>query len=367
MSFHPGRMGMAEGIGLTFLVTFPRIFLTTPAISVDAVKNLAWATPLIAFAADLAVFYMLFYAQARLRGDLFSQCEQCFGRPVAWLVAIFYAAVFMLDATLLLRQFAENTLLTALPYADFRFVIIWYAFFVVILVYFGIEGLARASYLMLPWIIFSIFLVLALAAPFYDPYNLLPWQGAGVGEAAKRGLLLAGLNIGGVLLPILGPQFQTVKTQKVAFVLGAGGSTVVRSVMVAGFILAFGVAEAGEKTLPFFELSRLVYLSRYIQRIEATFIIIWVIVGILSIAINIYMALYLIARPLKLPSLRPLVPVMAMIVVNMAILPPDVMTVAQIDSMLLTTLFNFGIVVVPLALFLAVLIRRKRRRLRCHA
>ena len=366
MSFHPGRMGMAEGIGLTFMITFPRIFLTTPAIGVAAVKNLAWVIGLVAFAADLAIFYMLFYVQERLRGDLFSQCEQCFGRTIAWLAAVFYAVIFVLDATLLLRQFAENTLLTALPYADFQFVIIWYTLFVVILVYFGIEGIARAAYLMLPWIISGIFLVLVLAAPFYDMYNLLPWQGEGVGVALQRSLLLAGLNIGGVLLPILAPQFQTVKTQKIAFVFGVGGSAVVRTMMIICFILAFGVIEAGEKTLPFFELSRLVYLSRYIQRIEALFIIIWVIVGILSIAINIYMALYLITKPLKLPSLRPLVPVMAMIVVNLAILPPDVMTVVQIDSIVVSTLFTLGIVAVPLALFLAVLIPRKRRRSRCR-
>jgi hypothetical protein len=116
-----------------------------------------------------------------------------------------------------------------------------------------------------------------------------------------------------------------------------------------------------EKTLPFFEMSRLVYLSRYVQRIEALFIVIWVITGLLAIAINIFAALYLVARPLGLPSLRPLVPVMAMIVVNLAVIPHDIGAVVAADNSLVVVL-SVGVYGGPLLLTAMAYLKGRRKK-----
>jgi spore germination protein KB len=361
MSYQPGRMGVAEGIGLTFVVMLPRVFLSSPAVTIATVNNLAWSAPLLNWAAALAMFYLLAAVTARTKGGLYEVSEQLLGRAAAWVLAFFYAVLFLLDATSLLRQFAENTLLTALPAAEFRVIIFWYILFAAVLVYFGIEGLARASYLVMPFIVGGVVAVIMLLIPFYDIYRLLPWQGAGLGSAVQRGLELAGLNLGIMLLFVLAPSFQKPATMKTAAVFGGSISALLRSLVIFFFLIAFGVGEGMEKTLPFYEMSRLVYLSRYVQRIESLFIIIWVITGLLAIAINLFVALYLIARSLELPSIRPLVPVVAMIMVNMAVLPPDLSSVVAADSKLVL-LFSAGVYGGPLLLVAAAYLKKRRKR-----
>jgi spore germination protein KB len=366
MSYQPGRMGMAEATGLIFIVTLPRVFLTTPALGLGEVKNLAWATILIAWLAALAMLYLLASVTGRRQGDLFAVSEQLLGRLGASLIAIYYIAIFLVDAALLLRQFAENTILTALPYADFNVVSVWFLAFAVIIVYFGLEGLARATYLLLPFIVAGILTVILLLAPFYETYRLFPWQGGGLGTALLRGLELTGANFGVIILFIFAPLFQTANTIKVAAVYGGSGSAILKTLVVLSFLLAFGVAKGIEKTLPFFEMSRLVYLSRYITRIESLFIVIWVFVSLLTIAVNLYVVLYLISRVLSLPTFRPLIPAVAVIVLSLAALPSDITTVAELDSLAVTTIFNAGIVGIPVILFAAAWLKGRRKR-RCVA
>lgn len=361
MSYQPGRMGVAEGIGLVFMVVFPRIFLSTPAASVGGVKTIAWVTPILSAVGGISMLWLLMRVQEKTPGDLYAVSRRLLGPAGGWVFALGYAALFVADAALLLRQFAENTLLTALPYAEFQVVIGWYAACVAILLYFGIEAVARVCYLLMPFVVGAILAVIFLLAPFYDIYNLFPWQGAGVGEALKRGLLLGGLNLGALLLPIFRPQFQDLHTQKTALLYGVGLSTLARSLLLLFFILAFGVAGGSESTLPFFEMSRLVYLGRFLQRIESLFIVVWVFVGLLSMAVNLYLALYLLSRPLGLPAVRPLIPTLVLIVVGLAVLPPDINSVIAIDSRILTTAFAAGMYGGPAVLFAAGLWRERRR------
>ncbi len=361
MSYQPGRMGIAEGVGLTFMVMLPRVFLTSPANTIAAVHNIAWTAPALNWVVALAMFYLLAWATARHKGDLYAVSDRLVGRAVAWALVFFYAALFVLDAAALLRQFAENTLLTALPATEFRVVIFWYIMFAAVLAYFGVEGIARASYLLMPFVTGGVVAVLLLLIPFYDVYHLFPWQGAGIMSAVGRGLELAGLNLGGLLLFVFAPQFQTPGTLRTALVYGGSLSALLRTLVIFFYLLAFGVAQGMEKTLPFFEMARLVYLSRYIQRIEALFVVIWVITGLLAIAINLCGALQLIARPLKLPSVRPLVPVVALMAVNIAVFPSDLNSVVEADNHLVLML-GAGVYGWPLLLAAAAFIKERRKR-----
>jgi hypothetical protein len=173
-------MGVAEGIGLTFVVMLPRVFLTSPAVTISLVHNLAWTAPLINWVAVMAIFWLLAKSTAHMGSDLYDVSKRLLGRPGAWVLAFFYAALFVLDAASLLRQFAENTLHTALPAAEFRLIIFWYILFAAVFVYFGIEGITRAAYLVMPFIVGGVAAVVLLLAPFYDIYRLFPWQGSGI-------------------------------------------------------------------------------------------------------------------------------------------------------------------------------------------
>jgi spore germination protein KB len=203
-------------------------------------------------------------------------------------------------------------------------------------------------------------LVLALLVPFYNIYNLAPWQGTGISQVLLGSITQGGLDFGVVVFAVLAPTFQSLKTIRTAALSGMGLSLLLRSLSILVYTLVFGVAVGREKVLPFFEMARLVYLSRYVQRIEALFIIIWVIAGALNLAASLYVGLYMLTKLLNLPSLRPLIAIVTIVLAELSIVPPDIVTVIGLDDKAIS-FFNIGIYVIPLILLIAAVAKSRQK------
>ena len=362
MSYQPGKMGIAAGISLIMAITFPYIFLTVPAQVLQNTAGLAWLSPLIGGIPLLLMLWAVIVIQEWMGGDLYEVCERLCGRIGAWIIGLYYIGLFFIDATVLLRQFAENTLLTALPRMEFGFIVNVYILVAAVIVYYGLESILRSNYIIMPFGIVGLVLLLVLLLPFYNIYELAPWQGQGLAVVIPDSLKFAGVSAGAIALVVLSPNFQNTATLKAAALYGVGLSTAIRGIAVFCFTLAFGPTVGSEKVLPFFEMARLVYLSRYIQRIEALFIILWVIVGLLAIAINLFMGLYLITRILRLPTMRPIIPAVAIILTEVAMLPTNIGSVIGLVSLSITTYFNIGLYVIPSLLVVLAVVKRNKRR-----
>ncbi|MGL5514282.1 MAG: GerAB/ArcD/ProY family transporter, partial [Sporomusa sp.] len=297
-----------------------------------------------------------------VEGDLYVVTRELIGKWGAWAVSLVLIMMFLSDAAVLLRLFAENTLLTALPFMTLETAIAWYVFNAVILCYLGIECIARTSYFLLPLGTASLFLVLVGLIPFYDLNLLGPWQGRGFSQALITGVTLSSIDYGVILLFVLGPAFQNLRTIKLAALFGLGGSSLLKALLTFAFTIVFGVKIALEKNLPFFEMVRTIYINRYIQRLDALFIVVWVIAGVISIAINFYMAGYLIARMFNLSSSRPFIVSLSLLAVGAAILPNEIMAVIMLDEKRHSTLHVAGLYGIPLLLFGATIVKGRRKK-----
>ncbi len=121
--------------------------------------------------------------------------------------------------------------------------------------------------------------------------------------------------------------------------------------------MIFGTTVSAEKTLPFFEMARLIYINKYVQRLEAIFILLWVIVGVLGIAVCLYGALYIIARLFKLPTVSPLLLPVGLIMIQIASLLPDAATVVMVGTTVFSDIYAPGMIVVTFALLAAALLK----------
>lgn len=358
MSYRGGNMGVAAGVSLVFSVTIPRVFLSTMAGRLVDDAQAAWISVTISSGVTLLLMLLLLYVLSRTGGDLIDASRRLLGDMVAWLVALFYIALFFGNTVLLLREFSENTLLTALPLAEFSLVTIWYIASVAVFIYFGMEVIGRVAYMVLPFLVLFMLFVIVLLIPFYNIDQLVPWQGYGVANAVFHGFTTAGINFGAVIIAIYAREFQTSRTAVQALNYGLGGAAFTKIIYSQVYLMAFGVYVGQEKILPFFEMTRLIYINRYLQRIEALMIALWAIVCMLALAICLYTACYLIARILDLPSGRPLIPLLAAMAANIAMLPPDIITVISYEK-LFHYIGSVGIYGVPVLLFLALCFRRK--------
>lgn len=356
-----GKLGNAEGIALVFGLVVSRLFLSGMANGIRENGQLYWLSMTIFTMIPLVVLFMMVYVNNNVSGDIVAVCTHLVGKVGAWFIVAAYIGMFFGNSALILRQYAEYTLSTALPHVEFQLVILWYAATVGIMCYLGIEALCRTGYIMLPFLLGGIILIFVMVSPFYIVYNLAPWQGNGIMTAMQSGVQGVGYNLGILSLVFLSSAFQNTKTIKSIAIYALGGSLVLRITYMLIYMMVFGAVVGGEKSMPFFELARLVYINQYIQRIEALFIVVWVMFGLLSIATSLYLGLYLIVILLKLPTMRPIVPLGAIIIANLSMLPPDIGFTLRTDQ-LLVQISQIGIYLFPLILFLMTLVKKRRKK-----
>ena len=359
--FYPGKMGTAEGVALVFGLLIVRSIIGTLSAPLTEIRQIFWLSCVVNGFIAFIIVWMMIYVIEHESGDIFTICKNLVGKSGAWMILMFYMIMFFANSASLLREYTEYTLVTALAKVDFDIVVLWFAVTVGILCYLGIEALARTSCILLPLIVIAMLLVFVMLYPFYIVYYLAPWQGNGIMKALQMGMANAGYNIGILLLPFLASSFQNVKTLQRTAIYGLGGASLLKVCFILVYIMVFGTTVGSEKAMPFFEMVRLVYLSEFIQRIEVLFIVIWVFLSILAIAVSLYIGLYLFTVLFRLPALRPIVPVGVAMITYVAMMPANISVAIQMDSAL-TRIFNIGMYGFPILLFGMTLLKNRRKK-----
>jgi len=356
--YHPPNMGIMSGVSLVFIGTAPRVFLhqSTEQLSING--EAAWLGVLMNSLCSLIMMLIVLFLINKLGGDFLSVCNKLVGKRVSWIIQLFYSLIFLISAALLLRDYVESTKLSALHDANYQLITLVYGFTVMIAAYLRIEAIARAGCFVLPFILVGSILVTILLYPFYQIYQLLPLLGNGFKPLLISGFRGAGYNLLALLIVILAPSYQNVRTMKVCFLWGLGGSAALKLLYMLVFLLTFGVEVGMEKILPFFEMARLVFVNHYLQRIEAPFIIIWVMFGMLAIALSLYIAVYLARHILNLTILRPLIPLLSVLTIAISMLPENFDQVTKYEGLLLNA-EAIGIYLIPLMLLVAYFIKGK--------
>jgi len=361
MQYQTGRMGTAEGIGLAVIMTITSVFSSSPSFILEKMGPLAWVVPFVAGTLIISAIFLLAYTFNRFPGDLVAITEQLLGKAAAKLICLYYIFVFFSIAIFLIRELTENTLLIALPYVDLNIASLWYGLGAAVIVYAGLESIGRVIYLALPFIIGLILFSLITTYPLWEVNYLFPWQGYGLNTLVENSVGLTGMQAGVIILTIFAPSFQTARTIKAAAMFGVGGVCILHSFIFVVFIMTFALKAGSEKILPLFEIARLVYLNRYIQHIESIFILLWVTIGILSIAACLFTCLFLLSRLANLATIRPLIPAITFITVELSRLPPDITLVVKLASKIYLSHF-FGALIFPIILFIAAIIKGRRKK-----
>lgn len=359
MSYQIGTMGVAEGTALVFILLLPRVTLNSFTIVIAQQGQLAWLYVLLDGLYVLPLVAMLVYIHAKLKGDIYTITTALLGKKAAYFVMLLLILAFFSNATSLVRQYAEYTVVAALPDMHLTVALLIYTVGALFTAYLGINGVARCSVIFMPPLIVAILGAALLLYPFYIPYQLLPWQGYGLGNCLLQGFKGVGYNVGFFAIFILAPAFQNSKTIRQSLLRGIASCVVLKAFVMVVFLMVFGVAVGSEKIVPFFEMVRLIYLNRFFQHIDALFVVAWALLGTLAIAINLFLAAYLVGRLFNLPTIRPVMPCLAMLVASIALLPENVTQIIMFD-MKLVYLDDIAAYVIPIILFIAVLSKQMK-------
>jgi len=329
-----GHIGYREAIAVLVITLTMHTFLTLPLNYIIEGKTAGWMIPLVDTLLTL-IFLLPWLSLLRAYPDrtLIETAEESGGPVTGILVAVLICGYFLFITVIIMRQFTETVIVALLPTTPISVITIFFLLGMIYPCYQGIESLTRGAWLLMPFITIGLLGVLALILPKADSDHLFPVWGSGIFDVVKFGVIKNFLPIQIILISMFNPYLRdrTKLTNVAAGSLIVSG--VLISLMVMVYQLVFPVPSAiSSGPYPLYNLARLIYYGRFVQRVESIFIFIWIFGMLVKAALLFYITTISLARGLKLPVYRPLLFPLAVLVYGLNFTIPSFPAAVWLDN-----------------------------------
>ncbi|WP_008827345.1 GerAB/ArcD/ProY family transporter [Haloplasma contractile] len=185
----------------------------------------------------------------------------------------------------------------------------------------GYEGLARTSYLILPYLIIAMLLLPPLLWADFSPLFLHPVAGPGVKEIITGGVKHSSLIGEYMIFALFYPYTKDHKTFRNANIIGFVFGCILISLLLAEYIMLFDYVAVQKMLHPFSQLTRHTEIMMFINNLDALFLGVWIIVGIIRFALYLYGTAGFYGYTFKLKEFEPLILPFAILTIIIGFIP----------------------------------------------
>lgn len=294
------KIGFIETVSLALIVIISHILLNLPN---EILGSTASSGPLnVIYITILAVIIFLVFNKliSPFKGkDLLDVAEFVGGNTLKKVISIIYTLYFIFVCGILLLNFS-NTLKT-IYLQDMPTELICLVFILIALIanQFGLKNISRANAIILPFIIIAILIIFFSLFVHFVPERFFPVLGYG----ANNTFILGATNIfafGQILLLLLiRSSHKDPKESKKIGLTSIIFSGIILFLSVTSLLLIFPFATGGEGILSIYMLTRSIQFGTFFQRVDAFFILIWVLTFFAYLSVTMAFAIKITNKNLK--------------------------------------------------------------------
>lgn len=358
------KIGKWEIIALTMNVICTQIFLNLPRIMIESSGTAAWIQTLYVSAIAFSLFAIISKLYLKHKEmDLIDIAEKIGGSIGRIIVGMIFTGYVFFTTIIFLREFAENLKTISLRESPISFV---YVFFLACLIagaIAGINAVARLNGFFVPIIASGFLIILFLVFPYYNFNNLLPIMGDGFNSIFITGASRVSIYTGVLILFFLKPFLKDYRDFNKVGYITLGFATVFLTLSSFVYLLVFQYPITNEGFLPIYLMANLVKFGRFFERIEAIFVFIWAMAAFLYLSTLFTFVCYLFKKTFKLTNYKPLIAAITILVFNVSLLPPNLVTSVEIETIYIRNLgWIIGFAFPLLILFIAMFFKKKKRK-----
>lgn len=286
------KMGILQAASVIITVMISHIILNMPNHLIASTGSSTLLNLLYVFVISLFVFYIASKIFNLFPGkDILDICDYTGGKFLKNIFGIVICIYFITVSGFVIRTFSESLVLIYFPNIDRELVILMFVAITAAMNLFGFKAISRVTLITLPIILISIVVIFVSSFSSFIPQRALPILGYGAYDTFVSGLsnIFAFSSI--FIAPFLIPYIGSGKNFRKAGLI----SIIVYSLyLILGVIaLLFLIPSITEinNTLSIYILSRRVNFGQFIQRIDAIFILIWIMSIFNYLAITMHFTL----------------------------------------------------------------------------
>lgn len=350
-----------EAVALGVFFASAQLFLAFPRTVVELGATAAWIITLIAsLVAPLSWVAMRGLLNQHPRRSLITATEAALGPIFGTAVNLIYFAFFQMAAAVALRSFSENFIESVLPNVELEVVVLMLIGTATFVSWLGLEGIARTCWVFGPFALIGLLVLFSSGLLTHtEPGALFPLWGPGVDQVVSFGLIRSSLLAELLILGVIAPSLRSPKELNRA----AWTTFIITGVLFTGsvviFLHIFPYPSAARINFPLLEMSRVIILGRWFQRVESLFLVIWIVSAVLMLATATYGAAATLAQVLQLPHYRFLLYPLATLLYALAMIPDSLPAAVSWDADFLRVYGSGVFILLPALTWLISSIRRK--------
>ncbi|MCX7923321.1 MAG: spore germination protein [Clostridia bacterium] len=345
------KFGKWEASALIITLIITQLILGFPRLMVETAGTAGWIVVLYVTILALLAFFIIEKLYSSFKGkDLLDISERIGGSILRILVGIIFLAYFIFIISIVLRSFAENMKVITLQQSPISYVTMFFIIGMIAGAYAGIEALVRFCAIVMPIILAGLLLIFIAVSPHFNFENIFPILGTGPIDIFGKGFLRVSVFSAISLLFFITPFIKTHKSFRTVGYVSIGVSAAFFFVGTFAYLLVYPFPIGVEGFLPVYQLSRLVEYGRFFQRIESVFVLIWAASALIYLSSVFYFIVYVFKKTFKLEYYKPLILPFAILIFNISLIPPNLVTAVELESKYIRTYVWIISFVIPIVI-----------------
>ena len=354
------KIGTWEAVATLGCISLIPILLTLPTYDAESFGTATFAQTLYSsFITLLVIFVLLKLFKNFENMDVLDVVKYGTGNFLYVLCGLILISYLFILCVLTFSEFTQNLQNVIFPDAPQEYVALFFGVAIIISLYLGIRGIFRTASLIAPLIAMGFLLMFIILFKYVDFTNFTPIFGNDVKRFWLEGLTRIGRFEGVFYFLLISPYVKSQK--KVAYLSFLQTILLILPTMFL-LIGTLPYPTIIENYFPIFELTRLISLGRFIQRVDSAFILLWILATFVYLSLTMHFLILYIQKIFRLKYSSRLIPLLTMGIIAVSTIFVNYEITIKIRNFIFVYITPYILCILP-TIFL--IIARIKRRIQC--
>lgn len=351
---HEFKIGTIESISLILIVIINHIILNLPKGILSTTSSAAPINVIfISIIAILITFFITKLFEKFPNLDILDIADFLGGKFLKFTLGILFLIYFIGIASILLRSFCEGIKIIYIQRTPISYLIGIFIIAIVILNKIGFKPMVRSNLLIIPIIFFSIIFIFVANIKNFTIQNIFPILGYGFVPTFLSGISNM-FAFGGIAYLYFIPPMVEPKNFKKISIISISISSIFLLLSITSLLFLFSFISTTEDVMSLYLASRHIEFSRFFQRLDAIFLLIWILSITSYLGIITSFSMHILKKITNLSDSKPLVYSFACIIFSVSLLPKDLVQIRFLENeiykyIVLGLTFGISIIILILA------------------
>lgn len=349
------KLGLFEAISFVLIVITNKIILNLPKNIIVKCGTSAWIN--VIFISIIALFFTMLIVKLfkKFEGyNILDISNYLGGNFFKSLIGIAYLAIFILIATIVLRDFSETLKIVYYSNSPLTFIMLFFVIGTILGNKLGLKAIAKANLFIMPIVIFSIFIICISSFKNFEFQRLLPILGNGVDSTFISGFTNLFSYSGLAYLFFIMPYLKNCKQFKKISIISIVVSSIYLFLSVFCLTLVFSYVSVTDEFNSMYLLTRTLKFGRFFQRVDAVFILLFIMACLSYLTITLFLILDIFKKITNIKDTKAMSYCFATLILGLALLPKNISIIRTIQynifkNLILYFVFGFSTLILILA------------------